>query len=74
MGATEEATKAVGSFMDSMKSQPLSLALVILNVALMFLLYQVYTKADSAREAQMQLIFAAQKDMQVLLSKCVVPN
>jgi len=74
MTAAEEAGKAVNGFLDSMKTQPLSLALVILNVALMFLLYQVYTKADQAREAQMQLIFSAQREMQVLLSKCVVPN
>ncbi len=74
MGATEEASKAVGSFMESMKSQPLSMALVILNVALMLLLWKVYSRADEMRQAQMQMIFGAQKDMQVLLSKCVVPN
>ncbi len=74
MGASEEASKAVGSFFDSLKTQPLSLALVVLNLALMGLLYLVFTKVDEARQAQMEMIFGAQKDMQVLLSKCVVPN
>ncbi len=74
MGTTEEAAKAAGSFMEIMKSQPLSLALVIMNLFLLGLLWSVYRSADEARAAEMALIFKAQSDMQMLLSKCVVPD
>ena len=74
MGATEEAGKAVGSFMDIMKGQPLALALVIVILVLLALLWSTYRSADEARQAEMTMIFKAQNDMQVLLSKCVVPG
>lgn len=74
MGAIEETSKAAGSFMEIMKSQPLSLALVIMNILLLALLWSVYRSADEARAAEMSLIFKAQSDMQLLLSRCVVPD
>ena len=70
----QEAGKAVGSFMEIMKSQPLSLALVVMNVLLLALLWSVYKGADEARQAEMTMIFKAQSDMQTLLSRCVVPE
>ena len=73
-GTVEEASKAIGSFMDVMKAQPLSLALVVMNVFLLFVLWSVYSKADEARQTQMKMIFDSQAQMQVLLSKCVVPD
>ena len=74
MGATEEAAKTAGNFMEIMKSQPLSLALVVMNILLLALLWSVYRSADEARQAEMNMIFKAQSDMQMLLSKCVVPD
>ncbi len=73
MGTTEEAGKAVNSFLDIMKSQPLSLALVVMNILLLMLLWSVYNSADKARQDEMSMIFKAQSDMQILLSRCVVP-
>ena len=74
MGATEEAGKAVGSFMEIMKTQPVMLALVGVIFFQGVLLWSVYRSADEARQTEMTMIFKAQSDMQVLLSKCVVPG
>lgn len=74
MSATDEAGKAVSGFVDAMKSQPLSLALVVMNICLMALMWKVYTKADETRQAQMKMIFDAQKEVQQLLVRCVIPD
>ncbi len=74
MGATEEASKAVGGFMDAMKSQPLSLALVIMNIGLMLLMYLLWTSAEEYRNKQMDLIFGSQKETQELLARCIIPE
>jgi hypothetical protein len=74
MGVSEEGGKAVGGFFDAMKGQPLSLALVVMNICLMALMWKVYTKADETRQAQMSMIFAAQKEVQQLLVRCVIPD
>lgn len=73
-GAVEETGKAVGGFIDVMKTQPLSLALVVMNAALLYVLWSIYSGADAARKEEMTLIFGAQEKMQVLLSKCIVPT
>ncbi len=70
MGATEEAGKAVGSFVDVMRSQPLSLALVVMNIGLMLLMYMLWTAAEDHRNKQMELIFSSQREVQLLLARC----
>ena len=74
MGAVEETGKAIGGFIDVMKHQPLSLALVAMNLALMGLIYVVAIKAGEARQQQMTMIFKAQSEIQQLLARCVVPD
>lgn len=69
-----ETGKAVSGFLDVMKTQPLSLMLGVMNVGLLYVLLSVYSKADEARHAQMAMIFKSQSEMQVLLSRCVVPD
>ena len=44
MGIEEEAGKAVGGFVSALKDQPLSLALVVMNIALL-------ARADHVTEA-----------------------
>lgn len=70
-GAPEEVGKAVGSFMDTMKSQPLALALVVMNVGLLVLLYYVASTSAAWREKEFTMIMQSQKDAQILLSQCV---
>jgi hypothetical protein len=60
-GAPEEAAKAAGTFMEIMRSQPLSLALVIMNLGLLAILYYENSQAHSDRNREMELLYENRK-------------
>jgi hypothetical protein len=66
-GPVEEAGKAAASFMDSLKSQPLSLALVVMNMALLGLIYFALVKQADVRSRDLASIHT-------LLSQCISGN
>lgn len=72
MGATEETGKAVTSFFDIMRGQPLSLALVISNFVL--LIYMFYTGHEvlAQRRVLAELLIKQQSEVMQLLARCVV--
>jgi hypothetical protein len=73
-GAAEEGAKAAGTFMDIMRQQPLSLALVIMNLALLVLIYFMLSRQGDIRSHDLELMSAQAKEVQTLLSQCVVPK
>jgi hypothetical protein len=74
MGAIEEGGKAVSGMIEAFKSQPLSLALVLMNLALLALLYYVAITAAATRQREVDLIYKSQEKVQDLLTRCVVPE
>ena len=70
----QEGGKAVNSFIDSLKAQPLSLALVVMNLALLALLYYVAERTSEVRKHDVELIYKQQEQVQALLARCVVPE
>jgi hypothetical protein len=70
-GPVEEAGKAAGVFMQIMKDQPLSLALVVMNVMLLGLFFYVIQTATHVRQTEMERIYAAQEKTNQLLYQCV---
>ena len=72
-GAIEEGAKAAGTFMSIMKEQPLSLALVIMNGALIALIWWTVVEQAKLRNHDLELYFEHQKETALLLSKCIVP-
>lgn len=70
-GATEEAGKAVGSFIDSLKSQPLSLALVVMNVVLLAYLFYMEMRFSEGRKFAFEKIVEQQQDMAQMLAHCI---
>ena len=70
MGAVEEGGKAVSGVVDALKSQSLSLALVIMNIALLLIFYTIAVKTSETRQREFGLIFDNQKEMMQLLAKC----
>jgi hypothetical protein len=73
-GPIEETGKAVHSFMDIMRTQPLALALVVMNFGLIgFTYYQASTFTTQRRE-NVALFVDIQKEVQKLLSQCIVPG
>lgn len=72
-GPLDEAGKAVGGFMDAMKSQPIMLGLVVMNLAMVVMLYVVIRFAQDQRRTEFDMIFKSQSEVQQLLAQCVVP-
>jgi hypothetical protein len=74
MGVSEEAGKVTIGFMDALKREPLSLALVVMNLCLLFFFYMLLTIVAAQRASEIQMLYADKKAVSELLSKCVVPH
>ena len=68
-----EAAKAANTFMSSLKEQPLSLALVVMNFALIGFVWMQGTAFNTQRQENVKLFLDVQKEVQKLLSQCIVP-
>lgn len=73
-GPSEEAGKAVGSFFSIMGGQPLSLALVIMNMALIGYLYYEGASVASQRSAELKLLYQNRSEVALLLAGCHWPE
>lgn len=69
-GPVEEVGKVTGTFMGLMKDQPLSLALVVMNIALLALFGYITHRLSVTRADQMEKIFAHQDKVNELLIQC----
>jgi len=74
MGAAEEGVKLAGGFMESLKREPLSLALVVMNLCLLLFFYVILVRVADQRKEEIGLLYADKKDVRDLLAKCVVPE
>ena len=70
-GITEEVGKQVGGFMDIMRSQPLSLALVMMNVLLVAFLFYSNSQVLTQRRQALDQIVAWQRGTDKLMASCV---
>ena len=70
----EEGGKAVNSFIDALKSQPLSLALVVMNIGLLGYLYYQGSVAASERHHEMDLLYQNRETVAKLLQECGPPT
>ena len=73
-GPVEEVGKVSMGIVDSLKSQPLSLALVIMNLALLVFVFFQNAGFNQQRKENAQLFAQMQTEVQKLLSQCVVPK
>lgn len=74
MGAVEEGAKVASGVVDALKSQPLSLVMLIINVALVALLWRVAEGVKETREREVALLYDNQKHIAEILSRCVVTD
>lgn len=73
-GPVEEVGQTARNIIDIMKEQPIALALVIMNVALLVLFWFILDRiSDTTKSRELQM-FEQQKHISELLSKCVVPS
>jgi uncharacterized BrkB/YihY/UPF0761 family membrane protein len=71
MNISEQTGETVRTFFDALKSQPLSLALVVMNFLLLgFLFYNGMTALDQRRQT-VELIVGWQKETDRLMAQCV---
>lgn len=70
-GIAEEVGKSTNFFMKIMKDQPLSLALVVMNVLLLMLFFYVIQTATDVRNKELERVFTAQAETNKLLFNCV---
>jgi hypothetical protein len=77
-GPVEEAGKVAGGIVDALKQQPFTLASTIINIGLIglmfWLLYYVGEKTSAAREREIKMLYENQKNIQEILSRCIVPD
>ena len=66
----EEGGKAVNSFMEAMKNQPLALALCVMNFMLLGFLYYGGVVAHSERLRETELLYENRKYVGDLLARC----
>jgi|SRR6185436_965046 hypothetical protein len=71
-GITEEVGATSRSFMAAMGSQPVMLGMVIVVLAMIAMLWFTLNFAATARKNEFEMIFAQQKEVQAILSRCVV--
>jgi hypothetical protein len=62
--------QAASTFMDALKSQPLSLALVVMNIGLLGFLYYSAIEAHRERQKEMELLYDNRREMAQLLYQC----
>jgi len=72
-GAVEEGAKLAGGFMDALKREPLSLALVVMNLCLLMFFYVILVRVADQRKEEIGLLYEDKKQVRELLAKCVVP-
>ncbi len=72
-GPVEEAGQTARSMIDAMKAHPVMLGMVIIILMQVGLMFYIVNKNTTTRENQFALLIAAQKSVQELLARCVVP-
>jgi hypothetical protein len=73
-GPTEAGIEVAGSIVDGLKSNPLCLAFLAMNMALLALLAYIAYAGSERRAREVQLIYDNEKEVREMLSKCIVPG
>ena len=68
--AMQEGGRVINGVVDALKSQPLSLALVVMNLALLALFYFIAIRNADSRKHEFELVFAQQQRTMEIMSKC----
>lgn len=71
MGTVGDAGRIAGGSMAALKGQPLSLALVVMNMALLLLVFYSANDQNEGRRHMATLILKQQRETEILLSKCI---
>jgi len=70
-GPVEEVGKVAGNFVDAMKTQPLALALALMNIGLLLLFYYIAAAISERRAHEFDLMMAQNEKTNQLLYNCL---
>ena len=70
----EQVARAAAGFFDALKGQPLSLALVVMNIGLLGYLYYQGITDDKFRTNELELLYRNRREVAVLLTRCNWPE
>jgi hypothetical protein len=73
-GMGTESVKVVSSVVEALKQQPLSLALVIMNLVLLGFFWYIAGIVAATREREVKLIYDSQAEVRELLVRCNIPQ
>lgn len=68
----ERASKVAGDIIEAMKNEPLSLALVVMNLALLFMFYFILDTVAESRRREVAMVHQEQKEIRELLLRCAM--
>jgi hypothetical protein len=74
MGAGEEVGKVASGLVTAMGSNPVLLGMVVVVLALIGMLFMTLRTASDLRKEEVRMIFEQQKQVQDILSRCIVPS
>jgi len=69
---TNGPVQVASSFIDAMKSQPLALALAVMNIGLLGFLYYSGVVAHSERAEEMKMLYENRKYVADILARCTL--
>lgn len=73
-GAIEEGVKTVDHVVGALSSTPMTLAMILTNVMLIVFLFYSQNQFYLQRQEVTKMLVEQQREVQILLSKCVVPG
>ena len=73
-GPVEEAGQTARSFIEALRQQPATLALIIANISLLVFIFYALAKGAEFRDQSLKNQFELMRETSLLLSKCIVPN
>lgn len=73
-GPVEEAGKVASGLVTTLGSNPILLGMVVIVLALIGMLFVTIRAAADARKVEFEMIFSQQKQVQDILSRCIVPQ
>lgn len=73
-GVGEEVGQTARSLVDALKANPVMLGLVLVIVMQIGLMFFIVWRSSTYREHEFSLMMQANKDVQQLLSRCIVPE
>lgn len=73
-GLTEEGLKVAAGLIESLKSQPATLAMILMSFGLLGYVYYEAHSFNVGRQEMLKLFLDQQRDVQKLLANCIVPS